>query len=172
MAPQVYQDAFNDIHGQQSTALHPKFFNPGVIDDPEIEAEDVRRGQKLDAFELMTLLSSKIIHRLFEVEGEEKLLQEFTTKLGLEDLELKLNEEIGRRCPDCDVSKRRNPNLNVSRVTSLVLAELRESGDLLADQDRRLRAHGAEPTALRELQAGVRQAEGLRGADEPVPELH
>lgn len=70
-------------------------------------------GKKIDAFELMTLLSSKIIHRLFEVEGEDKLIQEFTTKYNYSVFEENLHQAVSKLFSKCIISKHNNPNMNV-----------------------------------------------------------
>ena len=61
----------------------------------------------------MTLLSSKIIHRLFEIEGEEKLIQEFTTRETLSVIDAKLRSNLDLYFSDCNIIKNNEPNPSV-----------------------------------------------------------
>ena len=84
--------------------------------DGNFDQEGQLNSKKIDAFEMMTLLSSKIIHRLFEAEGEKKLIQEFTMKLKLEKFEESLNTSVTQLFSGvCALQKREEPNLNVSQ---------------------------------------------------------
>lgn len=78
------------------------------------DSEALESNRKIDVFELMTLLSSKIVHRLFEIEGEEKLIQEFTTRESLQKIDQTLRSNLDLYFSDCNLIKNNEPNTNVN----------------------------------------------------------